>query len=115
MQNQSRLRVLKKREDLIKTVIEESLQKLIEVTKDPELYNKVLQLLISQSLFRLFEKEVVVCCRQQDLKLIENLIAPVKKQFTDATKRDVIIKIDKEKFLPANSYVIVTKGKSFKN
>lgn len=99
MQNQARLKALKKREDLIKNVLEEALQKLTEVSKDVELYQKVLQKLISQAVFLLIEPEIVIRCRKQDLGLIENSLDSVKKEFNEQTKRDVNIKIDKETFL----------------
>ncbi len=50
MQNQARLKVLKAREEHIKNVLEEARHKLLEVTKDPNLYQKVLQKLIAQVL-----------------------------------------------------------------
>ncbi|KAI2808392.1 hypothetical protein RDWZM_005688 [Blomia tropicalis] len=99
LQNQARLKALKKREDLIKNVLEEALQKLTEVSKDVELYQKVLQKLISQAVFLLIEPEIVIRCRKQDLGLIENSLDSVKKEFNEQTKRDVNIKIDKETFL----------------
>lgn len=48
MQNQARLKVLKAREEHIKNVLEEGRHKLLELTKDPMMYQKVLQKLIAQ-------------------------------------------------------------------
>ena len=48
MQNQARLKVLKAREEHIKNVLEEARHKLMEVTKDHKLYEKVMQKLIAQ-------------------------------------------------------------------
>lgn len=93
------MKALKKREDLIKNVLEEARQKLTEVAKDIDLYQKVLQKLIAQSIFRLIEHEVLVRCRKQDLGLVENALESVKSEYKDATKKDVVIKIDKEQFL----------------
>lgn len=102
MQNQSRLKVLKKREDLIKGILEDGQKKLGEVSDDSELYQKVLQKLISQSIFRLFETNVTLRCRKKDLSIVENSLDSVKKEFKDATKRDVQIKIDNEHYLSEN-------------
>lgn len=102
LQNQARLKALKKREDLIKNVLEEARQKLTEVARDVELYQKVLQKLIAQSLFRLIEHEVIIRCRKQDLGLVENALDSVKSEYKDALKKEVIIKIDKEQFLSAD-------------
>lgn len=102
LQNQARLKALKKREDLIRDVLEDARRKLAEVTKDIDLYQKVLQKLIAQALFRLIEKEVVIRCRKQDLGLVENAIETVKKEYKEATKMDVVVKIDKEQYLSAD-------------
>lgn len=100
LQNQARLKVLKKREDLIRNVLEEARQKLAEVPQDADLYQKVLQRLIAQSIFRLFEKEVVLRCREKDLGMVEASLDSVKKEFFAVAKRDVNIVIDKDNFLP---------------
>lgn len=102
LQNQARLKALKKREDLIRGVLEDARQKLGEVTKDIDLYQKVLQKLIAQALFRLIEQEVVIRCRKQDLGLVENALESVKREYKEATKKDVVIKIDKEQYLSAD-------------
>lgn len=86
---------------MIRNVLEEARQKLTEVAKDIDLYQKVLQKLIAQSLFRLIEPEIVVRCRKQDLGLVENAINSVKNEYKEATKKDVIVKIDKEQYLSA--------------
>ena len=90
---------MKQREELIRNVLEEARQKLAEVTKDADLYKKVMKKLISQSVFRLVEPEVVICCRKQDLTLIESLLDSVKKEYHAATKRNVEIKIDTNRYL----------------
>lgn len=48
MQQSARLRLLKAREDHIRGIIEEARQKLVDVTKDTNMYSKVLQKLIAQ-------------------------------------------------------------------
>ncbi|UXI16183.1 hypothetical protein NH340_JMT02125 [Sarcoptes scabiei] len=102
LQNQSRLQVLMQREELIKNVLEEAKLKLADVTKDQELYKKVLQKLIAQSVFRLVEKEVTIYCRKQDLHLVESILDSVAKEYNAATKRDVSIKIDKDRYLSSD-------------
>ncbi|KAH9400986.1 V-type proton ATPase subunit E [Tyrophagus putrescentiae] len=83
-------------------VLEDARQKLAEVTKDIDLYQKVLQKLIAQALFRLIEQEVVIRCRKQDLGLVENALESVRKEYKEATKKDVVVKIDKEQYLSAD-------------
>lgn len=90
---------MKQREELIRDILEEARQKLAEVTKDADLYKKVMQKLIAQAVFRLIEPEVVICCRKQDLTLVESLLDSVKKEYNAATKRNVTIKINKDRYL----------------
>lgn len=56
MQNQARLKVLKAREEHIRSVLEEAKQKLIAITKDSSKYQGVVQKLIAQGLCLLTEK-----------------------------------------------------------
>jgi len=116
MQNQARLKVLKAREEHIRNVTEEARHKLLEVTKDHNLYSKVLQKLIAQGLFQLLEKEVIVRCRQQDLRLVQNVLSGAVQEYKDATKRDVIAKLDTDNFIATDSCggveMITNKGKT---
>jgi len=103
MQNQARLRVLKAREEHIKNVLEEARHKLLEVTKDQNMYQKVLQKLIAQGLFQLLEKEVIVRCRQQDLKLVQNCMTGAHDEYKQATGREVTFKLDPDNFLASDT------------
>jgi V-type H+-transporting ATPase subunit E len=99
MQNQARIKVLKSRQEHIQNVLEEARHKLIEVTKDQAMYQKVVQKLIAQGLFLLLEKEVVLRCRQQDVNLVKNSIGPALEEYKKATGRDSNITLDTENFL----------------
>jgi len=107
--------VLKAREEHIRNVLEEARHKLIEVTKDQGMYQKVVQKLIAQGLFILLEKDVLLRCRQQDLKLVENSIHTAYEEYKNATKREVNIMLDKENFLQTETgggvELIAFKGK----
>jgi len=103
MQNQARLKVLKAREEHIKNVIEEARHKLFEVTKDPNLYQKVLQKLIAQGLFQLLEKEVIIRCRQQDVRLAQNAMNGAVQEYKEATGRDVVLKLETDNFIASDT------------
>lgn len=102
MQNQARLKVLKAREEHIKNVLEEARHKLMEVTKDHDLYSKVLQKLIAQGLFQLLEKEVTIRCRQQDVRLVQSVMGAAAQEYKDATGKDVAVKLDTDSFMPSD-------------
>ncbi|XP_075531510.1 V-type proton ATPase subunit Vha26 [Dermacentor variabilis] len=71
MLNQARLKVLKEGEGHIHKVLEEARRHLGDITHDEPRYREVLEKLILQSLLRLLETEVTVCCRPKDKKLID--------------------------------------------
>jgi V-type H+-transporting ATPase subunit E len=70
LQNQSRIAVLKAREDLIQQLRDQGVQKLSVVARDEQRYYKLLVNLVAQSLYRLVEREVFIKCREKDLSLV---------------------------------------------
>lgn len=54
MLNQARLKVLKVREDHVKTVLDDARKKLSEVSRDQGKYAEILKLLITQGLYQVY-------------------------------------------------------------
>lgn len=102
--NQARLRVLKAREDHLKTLIEEANKQCGRITADKRKYKKLLVGLIAQGLYQLLENEVTIKCRQQDLDLVRDAWPEAVEMYRNGTKgkKDVKINIDTESFLPAD-------------
>lgn len=102
--NQARLRVLKAREDHLKTLIEEANKQCGRITADKRKYKKLLVGLIAQGLYQLLENEVTIKCRQQDLDLVREAWPEAVEMYRNGTKgkKDVKINIDTESFLPAD-------------
>ena len=71
LQNQSRIAILKAREDLIQKLKEEALTQMSTVSRDDNRYSQLLTNLVAQALYRLVEKEVIIRCREKDLKLVQ--------------------------------------------
>jgi len=115
MQNQARLKVLKAREEHIRNVLEEAKQKLVDVTKQQDMYEKVVQKLIAQGLFQLLEKTVVIRCRQQDVGVVQNVLGAAVEEYKAATKKEVDATVDQENFLSQDTCggveIIAVKGK----
>jgi len=86
------------------------------VTKDPNLYQKVLQKLIAQGLFQLLEKEVIIHCRQQDVRLVQNVLSGAVQEYKDATGRDVVLKLETDSFISSETCggveLMTNKGKT---
>jgi len=87
----------------------------LEVTKDHNLYQKVLQKLIAQGLFQLLEKEVIIRCRQQDVRLVQGVLAGAAQEYKEATGKDVALKLDTDNHIASDSCggveMITNKGK----
>lgn len=97
--NQARLKVLKAREDHIKTVLDEARKQLVAHTRDPARYQEVLKNLILQSVFQLLESEVQVRCRQVDVALVEGCVGAVAREYQDKIGQPCKLTIDNENFL----------------
>lgn len=70
LQNQSRIAILKSREDLIQQLRDQAIQQLSLIANDETKYTNLLTNLIAQALYRLVEREVIIKCREQDLNLV---------------------------------------------
>jgi len=104
MLNQSRLRVLKEREDHIKTVLDEARKNLGDVTRDVQRYQNILKGLITQALFQLIEGHVLLRCREVDIPIIEPILDDCQAGYHQATKMHVEIRIDRDNFLFPETY-----------
>jgi V-type H+-transporting ATPase subunit E len=103
MLNQARLKVLKVREDHVRAVLDEARRRLGEVTKDVSQYSQILQLLVQQGLYQMMEAKVLVRGRQVDAQLIQNVLPTAVEQYKRETGKDVVITLDTDSFLPADS------------
>ncbi|KAG5887425.1 hypothetical protein JTB14_024624 [Gonioctena quinquepunctata] len=99
MLNQARLKVLKVREDHVRTVLEEARKRLGQVTRDQAKYSQILESLILQGLYQLFEKEVTVRVRPQDRDLVTSVIPTIATKYKDVTGKEVHLKLDDESHL----------------
>lgn len=103
MLNQSRLAVLKAREDHIKSLLREARERLAKIAKDPNQYKVMLEGLIAQGLFQLLEENVTIRCRQADVPLVREVLAKSAEAYKLASHREIKISIEQENFLPMDS------------
>lgn len=103
MLNQARLKVLKVREDHVRAVLDEARRRLGEVTRDPSKYSQLLQSLVTQGLYQMMEANVLVRGRQTDAQIIQNVLPSSVEQYKRETGKDVVVTLDTENFLPADS------------
>jgi len=115
MLNQSRLRVLKSREDHIHNVLDDARARLSLVTKDRSRYQKLMQDLITQGLCQLLEPVVSVRVREQDIPIAEDAIPGAASEYQRLSGKEVTIKVDRDNCLQSTIcggvVLIVHKGR----
>lgn len=103
MLNQARLKVLKVREDHVRSVLDEARRRLGEVTKNPAEYKQVLQKLIVQALYQVMESTVSLRCRQADVELVQEVLPIAIDEYKEKMGQDVRITIDTDNYLSADT------------
>uniref|UniRef100_T1H6F6 V-type proton ATPase subunit E n=1 Tax=Megaselia scalaris TaxID=36166 RepID=T1H6F6_MEGSC len=94
MLNQARLKVLKVREDHVRSVLDEARRRLGEVTKNQAEYRQILQKLIVQALYQTMEKNVTLRIRRVDENLIREIIPDAAELYKSNIGKDININID---------------------
>ncbi|PRP88321.1 vacuolar H+-ATPase E subunit [Planoprotostelium fungivorum] len=97
--NQSRLRILKAKEEGVQRILSVAHKKLGELSKDQNAYKKILKDLLVQALLRLAEETVNVVARKQDLALVESLLTEAAKEYQSKTNKPVNAVLSKTYFL----------------
>jgi V-type H+-transporting ATPase subunit E len=82
--NQSRLNVLKMRDEVVQAILAESLDRLAEWTKDAVAYEALVLKLLTQGLVKIGEPDVTVICRKEDVALVSKVLPAA---LADARKR----------------------------
>ncbi|XP_077424163.1 V-type proton ATPase subunit E 1-like isoform X2 [Vanacampus margaritifer] len=102
LMNQARLKVLKARDDMIMDMLIEARQRLAEIAQDPARYSTLLEGLVLQGFYQLLEEKVVIRCRQQDMELVQAAVNKNIPIFQEAVKKHIVVKLDKDHFLPSS-------------
>jgi len=89
LQNQSRIAILKAREDLIQQLKEDAIKQLSSISNDEVKYQELLTNLIAQAMFQLVEPEVKIKCREKDLPLIRRATEAAIIMYKKELKRDI--------------------------
>merc|ERR1711916_161956 len=99
--NQSRLRLLKAREEVMAEAVAQAAAKLDSVGNPNDAkYKSMLQDLILQGLIKLEDDAVVVNCRKCDEKLVNEVLPAAAKQYTEKTGRKVKASLASTMYLP---------------
>jgi len=98
--NQSRLKILKSRDDCVQGVISEAHARLRTLTQNPEQYKKLLKDLIVQGLLKLSEADVQVRCRRSDQGLVKDVLNDANTDYHKKSGRTCKLSLDSQHFLP---------------
>jgi len=100
LHNQSRLQVLKSKEDHINSLLEEARKNLVTLTLNKNGYKTLLEGLIIQGLVRLLEPKVQLRCRKVDEVLVQAVIPDALAEYKKYVKKDCDLTIDTQNSLP---------------
>jgi len=98
--NQSRLKVLKTRDEVIQRLLSDAQKRLAYEGKIVDKYKVLLKELIIQGLVRLNEPKVQVVGRKEDLPLLKDLLNDALSGYRDLGGREVALQVDEKNFLP---------------
>jgi len=91
--NQSRLKILKAREESVTKIIEDAFKRLNDIEKQPH-YKKLLLDLTVQSLIKLNEPFAYLMCREVDNNIVKEIIPEAERIYKHKTGQDVKLTID---------------------
>jgi len=98
--NQSRLRKLKAREDLVLALKDEAKERLVTLSKPGPEYQALLKLLIVQGLLKLHEPKVNIRHRQEDTGLVKGVLHDAAEEYHKRTGKTVELQLDTKSYLP---------------
>merc|ERR1711990_438653 len=101
--NEGRLKILKSREEHINAVNDKAKEQLAQLSKNEAEYGKMLSNLWIQACYVLLENDILINCREQDVKLIQSVADFVVTTYKKATNSDLKYEINQKGFLPSDS------------
>ena len=92
--NKSRLKLLQKREELLKDLFSTAHDELAELQKDAGRYTQLFEGIILQGALAMLESSVTVHARKKDSALVKKAAEGAKEQYKEISGRDVDIDVD---------------------
>lgn len=110
--NKTRLKVLSEKENVLEEIFQEAEKSLVELASKKEDYKPVLEGLIEEGLYAIFEDQVTLRVREADVSLAKEVSEVAAKKFLEKAKFSVSISVDEKNFLDAKQaggVVVVNK------
>jgi len=108
--NQSRLKILKAREEGVQKLLSIAHQKLGQVSKDQTFYKRLLKDLIVQGLLKLQEPKVELVCRREDKQLVESVLHEAIEEYKKKSHKTVEVTIENKTYLPSGPEKVDKEG-----
>lgn len=111
--NKTRLRVLTEKEKVLEQIFEEAGKGLGKLLADKGSYKPVLEGLIEEGLYAIYEDKVTLRVREADVSVAKDAAETAAKKFAEKAKFDVDVTVDTETYLDASSaggVVVVSKS-----
>jgi len=99
--NQSRLKLLKAREEGVQKILAVAHDRLAQLSKDQKQYAVLVKALILQGLLKLREPKVDIVCRKEDVNLVQTLLGEAAAMYQQKVGQAVHLEIDSKTFLPS--------------
>lgn len=89
--NEARLLKMKERNDCMMSIRDDTKEHMLRSVVNPEnlSYRNAVKNLIIQSMIKLLEKELIIRCRREDVRLLKDLIPECEKEYEAIMKREV--------------------------
>nr|ANM86243.1 V-type proton ATPase subunit E [Stygiella incarcerata] len=99
----SRLQILKAREEVAYSVLQSAFRDLANLSGDAEGYQKLMKSLIIQALVRIDEKNVEIQCRDADTDLVKKILPAIRDEFHKLNGKEINLSISSKKLPPSPS------------
>ena len=99
MLNQARLRILREKDDHVKTVLEEAMSQLGEYLADKKLYSSILRSLLTEAMCQILEPVVMVRCRKKDMKMLKKVIPEALFEYEAKVNKYCKVQVDTDKWV----------------
>lgn len=104
--NQTRLKVLGARQELLDDIFEAASSKLGGAAEDKEKYGSILKNLILEGFYEMDEPRLKVRARQADYQLVQSAIEAAAKEYKETVGKEISAEIDESEPVPEERYVI---------
>jgi hypothetical protein len=97
----SRLQILKAREEVAYSVLQSAFRELAKLSGDVGEYKKLMKGLIIQALLRIDEQDVEIQCRDADTDLVETILPSLRDEFQKMSGKEITLSVSPKKLPPS--------------